>query len=621
MTAEEINAARRSLTAFRGEFQRFTGWAGNAGRAAAKSFGKNFKSIAVFTITELARGALPAIGARIVENWGRTGAKTGKTFGKRAKKAAADEMKDFASKTGSGSIDLRNFLKITGVTALGAMVFQHVKSAFETAFEQERITISLDALSVDGGGGSRIFEQLRADALRTGIDVASQAGIVQKMMSQGIDETGALALNRAMLDIAGGTGLTTNEVELLGTALSQIKGKGVAAMEELRGQIAEKGVPIFEALRQRFGKEDIAAVFKDIAAGKVTADDVLETFKNLEGPFARFLGASDRLGKTGGGLVSRLKQEAEDLKRVFMADVMPELKPALEFAIGLIQRLKDGAKEFGKEMANAIGYVQATFEALSLSEMLQLAGLALKEKLLEAIDAGQRGIASMVALLQDESLGSMLERSALKFKEVMLEAAAEIATALAVGAESLPGGKNGRTYVALTNAAGLARGSADVARAQGEAMDAEGAKSFSEILTQLRQEFQNAPSRFGLSVADQRQMEGLLQKIETRRAENLANRQPDAPIVAPAGSGGGTKGPFDPSGMLASGLADAISRITGGGDILMTKQLATQEATAKAAAETAKATAENNTLLGQIVTNTNPRLRRGMDNVPARLMS
>lgn len=610
MTAEEINAARRSLTSFRGEFQKFTGWAQNAGRSAAKAFGKNFKSIALFTITELARGALPAIGARIVENWGKTGTKTGKAFGKRAKKAAADEMANFSTKVGGGMKWNLGAMPIVGAAALAALAASQIKGAFETAFEQERITISLDALSLDGGGGSRIFEQLRADALRTGIDVASQAGIVQKMMAQGIDESGALSLNRAMLDIAGGTGLTTSEVELLGTALSQIKGKGVAAMEELRGQIAEKGVPIFEALRQRFGKEDIAAVFKDIAAGKVTADDVLETFKNLEGPFARFLGASDRLGQTGGGLVSRLKQEAIDLQRVFMTDVMPELKPALEFAIGLIQRMKDGAKEFGAEMANAIGYVQATFESLSLAEMLQLAGLALKEKLLEAVDAGQRGVASMVALLKDESLGSMLERSALRFKEVMLEAAAEISDALATGAESLPGGKDGRAYLAFTNAAGLARGSADVARAQGEALDAQGVGGIAEILTKLRAEFAAAPSRFGLSLADQMEMEGLLQKIETRRAENLAARGPDAPIVAPAAGGGGTGSAFDPTGMLAGGIANAISKITGGGDILLTKQLATQEATKTAAENTAKEAKRTADAVEKLVTQTNPRRSR-----------
>ena len=603
MTAEKT-AARRSLTAFRGEFQRFTGWAGNAGRAAAKSFGKNFKSIAVFTITELARGALPAIGARIVENWGKTGTKAGKSFGKRAKKAATDEMQSFSAKMGGGVKWNLGALPIVGAAALAAVAASQVKSAFDAAIEQERITISLDALTVDGAGGSRLFEALRGDALRTGIDVSSQAGIVQKMMAQGIDETGALALNRAMLDIAGGTGLTTAEVELLGTALSQIKGKGVAAMEELRGQIAEKGVPIFEALRQRFNADTIAEVFDAISAGKVTADDVLDTFKNLEGPFARFLGASDRLGQTGGGLINRLKQEAEDLKRVFAAEVMPELKPALEYAIGLIQRMKDGAKEFGTELANAIGYAQAAFESLSLGEMLQLAGLALKEKLLEAFDAGQRGAAALFAAMRDDTFGNMLERSALRFKEIMLQGAAEIAEAMAAGA-------GGKTRVALENAANFARGSADVAAAQREDLEAQKKGGFGDFWARLQKEFKDAPSMFGLSEKDQSTISSLLAKIETRREQNLAGREPDAPVVAPAGQGGGgTKAPFDPTGMLAGGLANAISKITGGGDILLSKQLAEQSATRNAAEKTAAEAKRTADAVEKLVTQTNPRRNR-----------
>lgn len=602
MNADEINAARRSLSAFRSEFQRVTGWARSAGKSAAKAFGGNFKSIAVFTIRELARGALPAIGARIVENWGKTGTKMGRTFGKRAKKAATDELKTMSQSMGSGfSFDLKNFLKITGATALGAMIYQQVKGSFETAFEQERITISMDALSVDGQGGKRLFEEFRKDALRTGIDVSAQAGIVQKMLAQGIDEGGALKLNRAMLDIAGGTGLTTNEVELLGTALSQIKGKGVAAMEELRGQIAEKGVPIFEALRQRFSKETVAEVFDAIAAGKVTAEDVLETFANLEGPFQRFLGASDRLGQTGGGLVSRLKQEAIDLQRVFMADVMPELKPVIEQGIGLIQRLKDGAKEFGANFAEAIGKGLAAFEALSLREMFELAGLALKRELLEAMDAGQRGANALVAALKDDSFGSMLEQSALRFKSIMLGAAAEMIDAMS----SLPGMGERAEVTAYRLSAG-----ADLADAQREALVAEGGPTPADFWKKVQEEFKNAPSALGFSEADAAQMDRLLARIDARRSQNLADRQPDAPIVAPAATGGGRKTPYDPSGMLGGSLANALSKITGGGDIILSKQLAEQQSTRAATEQTAKAAERTAAAVEKLVANTNPRRSR-----------
>ncbi len=61
--------------------------------------------------------------------------------------------------------------------------------------------------------------------------------------------------------------------------------------------------------------------------------------------------------------------------------------------------------------------------------------------------------------------------------------------------------------------------------------------------------------------------------------------------------------------MLAGGLANAIGRITGGGDILLTKQLATQEGTRAAAEKTAAEAKRTADAVEQLVKHTNPRNR------------
>ena len=611
MTAEQIQAARKSLSAFRTEFERFRGVAANVGRSAAKSFGKNFKTIAVFTVTELARGALPAIGARIVENWGKTGTKTGRSFGKRMKKAASDELKTMGS-SGGGSA-LGGMLKFTGIAAAASLAAATVASSFQEAMEKERIEISLDALSADGAGGSRLFEAIRQDALRTGVEVAAQAQNIQKMMAQGMDESTALDLNDALLDVGSGAGLTGDEIGLLGNALSQVKGKGVSAMEELKGQIAEKGVPIFEALRQRFGAEDIGAVFDMISAGKVSADDTINAFKNLEGPFAKFLGASDRIGKTGGGLFARLVAHATDLKQIFATEVMPELKPALEFAIGLIVKMKEGAKEFGTKLAEVIGWVQAAFESLSLEEMLALAGLVLKEKLIEALDFAARGIAAVMKAMENGSFGAMLEQAALRFKEVMLLAVSEILRSLEA---ALPEG--GRLALAVGAAANQTEIRGNIAGADREAIESK-MGSMPEIWEQIKKDFAASPQMFGSSMGDQMEKEYLMAKIFAQRTANVAGREGDGPIVGGDAPGGdGPKTPFDATNMVGGGLANAISRITGGGDILMTKQLETQEDIRSAVEKAAAEAKRNADAAEKLVTNTTPR--RGGRSMQAQLV-
>lgn len=600
---QELRAARQELAGLNADFARFAAGGNRTGR----TFAQKFKAAALTGVKEVGKGIAFGLGEKLAASLTNPARKSAKKFAKEFKSAAAAEVKSGGGLAGIfGKLNLGT-LGVIGAAALAALAVREIKSALTLAMEQEKITISLDALSLDGRGGGRIFESIRQDALRTGTDIAAMTSTIQKLMAQGMDESGALQLNKALLDIAGGTGLTTAEISLLGNALSQVKGKGVAAMEELRGQIAEKGVPIFEALRQRFGAESIGDVFDMIASKKVSAEDVVDTFKNLEGPFARFAGAADRLGKTGGGLFARLNQEAKDLKRVFMEDVLPELKPSLEFAITLIQGMKDKAKEFGAELANAIGYIQAGFEALSLPEMFALAGLALKEKLLEAMDFGARGAMAIMAVLSDgDSFGKMLEMAALRFKSAMLLAMKEIMATLeeASGKDSKMGLMFGAAKNQLKVRGEIAADDADRLREEGVATPA-------EMLAKIKKEFADAPSMFGISLSDLMEIERLMQKIQMQRDKNVAGRTEEDPIVAPAGGGGsGSKGAFDPTGMLAGGMANAISRITGGGDILMTKQLATQEGTRAAAEKTATEAKRTADAVEQLVTNTNPRRSR-----------
>lgn len=624
MTAAEIQAARRQLSSFRAEFARVSGWALAQGQRAGRVFGQRFRSAAMFGIRELAKGALQGIGQRIVEGWGNTGAKSGRAFARRMRQAQKAHSAAMVKSAASGFGMRLNLgaMPIVGAAALTALVVGQVRKALDNAFEQERIQISLDALSADGEGGKRIFQSIRQEALKTGIAVSSQASTIQKLMAQGMDEEAALKLNRALLDIAGGTGLATHEVALLGTALAQIKGKGVAAMEELRGQIAEKGVPVFEALRQRFGMEDVSQVFEAVSRGKISADEVLETFKNLEGPFARFIGAAERMGKTGGGMFARIKQQAMDLRRVFMENVVPEMKPMLESVISRMEALKSQAQEWGTALGNAIGTAKAALESLSLQEMMQLAGLTLKRELLAALDAARLKAVGMLQFFEDGSFERHLENAAMTFKRVMLEGALEVVDALSAfapenkarSARDLMKGmlfsplgmpKELLTQLKSPAAAALwdkinaARGSlgdsiaGSVSRAR--------PSSLSEFLAGIDS---------GMSDADRYEMERLMQKIQMQRDATLAARGPEAPIVAPAPvGGGGNKGAFDPVGLLAGGLANAISRITGGGDIILSKQLATQEGTLRASEKTAKAAERTAKAVEQLAKNAHPRNR------------
>lgn len=620
MSPEQIREARRELARFKSEFQSVAKYTERAGRDSARKFGRNFKTVAKSALAEFGRGVMHGLGEKWVASWGKKGSASGKNFSKRFKRSAQQSLKAQGGgtgllKRGLGSLNLST-LGVVGGAALAATVVAQFRSGLDAAMEQERLVISLDSLSADGAGGGRIFQSLRRDALRTGTDVADMAGNVRKMMAQGMGEAEALKLSKAMLDIAGATGLTSSELALLGNALSQVKGKGQAAMEELRGQIAEKGVPIFEALRQRFNAENVGEVFDMIKKGQVTADDVIQTFSNLEGPFARFAGAADRMGKTGLGLFGRLRQHLVDLKREFAAEVLPELKPVLEDAIGLVGRLKDQAKEFGQRIGDALGFLRAMTQELSLGEMLKLAGLQLKQQILSAMDAGWRGANAIHQLFIGDEFGDAMERAALRFKKTMLEGVAEVLDAL--GSEQKkdhplaflikPGGilKKGAEALGMNPTDFLNR-RAEQIRERIDGLGSGSAGNPANLMERFLAEMEKQPGRFELSMGDQKEMERLIQKIRNRQAQNGSDES--APTPPPSAGGGAagaaaSRGPFDPTAVLGSGLAGAINKIAGGASVvIMDKQLQVQKKTQQAADRTAKA-------VETLVKNSNPRRNR-----------
>lgn len=600
MTRAELRETRRELAQLKKGWEKFTEVASRTGKAAARGFGKNFKKIAVFTLTEFARGALPAIGQRWVESWGQKGTAGGRRYGKRFKRAAKQELESTSGGGGvAGGLTLNlGALKIIGAGALGAMVVGQVKSSLKSAFEQERLELSFDALSTDGAGGARIFEALRTQALRTGVEIEGMASSIQRFMALGFAESDAMELNKSLLDIAGSLGMTQTEAELLGSALAQVKAKGVASMEELRQQIAEKGVPVFQVLADKL-KRDEDEIIAMVSRGEIGADTVIEAFQNLEGPLERFRGGADRMGMTAGGLFARLKQEALDLKREFGEELIPELKPLLQDGIDWVRSMKDEAAAFGDKMAEVMGRIRAMFRALSLPEVLSYAALNFQKLLVDALDLAARGAAALMETLKDDSFSRMMERAALNFKLVMYSVLEE-----AMGTLRSTVGESSQMGKRLGNAEHNAHWLAETARAEMEAQDAEG-RNRPGALETFMEKFKEQGRILELGAWEQQKLLDYRNRINRQRMEDLGDRvEPDR---APAGSGSRKAPEQKPGGMdgiVAGGLANALSRIGGGpATIIMDQQLSTQKKIQSAAEKTAAAAVK-------IAQNTNPRRNR-----------
>lgn len=560
-TLREVKATRRELARLNADFERLH----KTGRSSGSNFGKSFKKAAITGVKELAKGAVSELGSHLMKKFLDRGKRGGKAFGKSFKKSAKTEM----STLSSGMKFNLGAMSVIGAAALSAAIVSQMKSSLESAFEQERVEISLDALT--GGGGADIFEKLRSEALRTGRDVGNIAKSVTKMIGLGFEEADALAMTRSVMDLAGALGMTEAEADLVTNAISQIKGKGKPAMEELRGQLGERAVPILEEIKNRYGED----WEKMVQQGKVGVDEILGIFQNLEGALGKFKGGADRFGGSAPGLFARLKQEVIDLRRQLSFEMLPEIKPLLRDALEYVKGMKDEASAFGAKMGEVIGKIRATFQALSFGEILQKAVLEMDIALHKALDTLIRGIATAIDLTNSEVVGDGLERAAHRFKIALLDSIAEALYALSSDTAM---GKRFEVMAAQVDAASM--------KGRVAAPSGKGPIDWPAL---IKETFDSKSGVFGGRIAQvEAALAPLNERIARQRKKNLAEQEVEPAAPASGGSSTAPKKAAAPSGgIIAGGLANALSRIAGGPNtIIMERQLDAMKGTQKAAQET-----------------------------------
>jgi tape measure domain-containing protein len=266
----------------------------------------------------------------------------------------------------------------TIVAAGAAMGTALIGGSVAAASSVEKLEVAFTALLGTGEQASEMMGYLRDRSLATGASVEGMAGSMQKLIANGMGADQATALNESLLDIAGTLGMSSEEANLLGSALAQVKAKGVASMEELRQQIAERGVPVFEALAAEMGVTT-EAVIEMVGEGKVGADVVMKAFTNLSGPLEKFRGGAEKMADTTGGSFGVL---SANLKQMFVDIGTPLLgigKSLAQGMTGLIQSIGPVVKGLAEGAANFINMMVTAWDMGMLPGMI-MDGLMLAGK-------------------------------------------------------------------------------------------------------------------------------------------------------------------------------------------------------------------------------------------------
>lgn len=442
-----------------------------------------------------------------------------------------------------------------------------IVTAVKGAMEQERLDMSFNVLS--GGRGTEIFDDLREKSERTGVEVGDMANTVRKFLAMDMPVDEALKLQSAILDISGAVGLSASESNLLGVALAQVAAKGVASMEELRQQIAEKGVPVFDALAQKLGVSN-QELYKMVAAGKVSSSQVIDLFANLEGSFAKFRGGADRMASTLAGQFSIVARIFDDLMRVMGEPIRDALKPLLQGVIEMTDGLAEKARAVGEGIASAIQYLAAAFQELSGGEMVDALKTGLVLAFKEGVNALIPGLLNGVDLFA-RGMGDAMDfaiaklqpgiQSAMKYIEIgAMDFSAKIAKGFAV----FMGGLVREFDVDLIPGVEGMVGKLEAGAAMMETDVALAAKDMAEVIRRAKEEFNSTAltQMMNQRVFDTREERAEWEALLQRLGEKVRANADAAKDAATSADGGGSaaaggnaasgKGAFAPGALAAA---------------------------------------------------------------------
>lgn len=194
-------------------------------------------------------------------------------------------------------------------------------AAIKSAADLEALETSFVSLTGGTEQAAMMMKQLNDFTAKTPFQIEQVAKAARQLIASGTDVGEVNNQLQFLGDIAATSG---NNIDELAAIFAKVNAKGKVELESLN-QLAERGVPIFEALAEATGLPA-----DKLGAGRVTVEqfnDVLKSFSE-EGGFAA--GAMERLSKTTSGRFSTALDNAKQALAVLGEKLLPSVNAALE---------------------------------------------------------------------------------------------------------------------------------------------------------------------------------------------------------------------------------------------------------------------------------------------------
>lgn len=248
--------------------------------------------------------------------------------------------------------------------------FNVAKSFIDTAASFEKTKLMLEGLMGSSEKADQAFTWIKDFATKTPFDIESVSNAFVKLKVSGIDPTsGALQILTDAVAAFGGGG---EELKRLMAAISQMSGKGVVSMEELRQQVGEVLPTAMKVMAREMGIsiEDLTA---RISSGSLEASVGIKAL--LTGLEKDYKGAGQRMMSGWQGIMQQMTSAWQALQDTLMkAGVFDALKKAIQNLTSQLktEAFQNAARSLGTVIAGlAKDFVSVANTAVSIFRSLK----------------------------------------------------------------------------------------------------------------------------------------------------------------------------------------------------------------------------------------------------------
>ena len=231
-----------------------------------------------------------------------------------------------------------------GTAAVGVGV-----KAINAAADFEQTKVAFSTLIGDAGKAEQTLAKLRELGAQTPFEFPELADAGRKLIAFGESADSVPETLRRIGDVSAGVQAPVNEIaELYGKA--RVQGRLFA--EDIN-QLTGRGIPIIQELAKQFGVSD-SQVKKLVESGQVGFPNIERAFVSMTSQGGKFSGMMEAQSKTTSGLFSTLKDTINEVFLTLGTPINDAIRPLVEQAIGLVQKLTPLATEAGKRIKDAI---------------------------------------------------------------------------------------------------------------------------------------------------------------------------------------------------------------------------------------------------------------------------